>query len=496
MTPIPLTPDIQQTLLSKVNWIGTPGKHQERGVALALHNNEIALFWEPGAGKTYATVHVAKTRFHDGQIDLLIVICPNSIRQVWPREFEKWAYDTPTHIQYLKTGKPLTKAPPGSLEVIVIGVEALSQGGTLATLERYMKGRKTMCVMDESSRIKNPSSLRTKGATILAWNAWYRMILTGTPILQGPHDLFSQIRFLNPQIIGITKWTAFKARYCIMGGFENRKIVRYQNLDELIEKITPHCDLVRLKDCTNIPEKQYRKITVPLSPAQRDAIRQLKDEGTLILEDLGVELYVTMALERMTRIQQIVGGSLPTLDPETGKYTTVPLPGNIPKLDAMMEEIEAAPNEHKHLIWARFAPERDRIIAALAKKYGEQAVLRYDGKVSPDQRKINEERIQNDDAARFLVGYQPVAGIGLTMTRAVQSHFYSNTFSAEDRIQTENRNHRTGQDQHCIYTDYEAMVKEDRMITKALALKTDMSEFVKSGLERRLAEEPELEGYV
>lgn len=486
-----------ERLAMGVNWVGTPGHHQIRGVCLGLHHNEFALFWEPGGGKTYASVHIAKTRYARQEIDLLVVFCPNSIKQVWPREFSKWAPEMPQKYQVMQSGMVLKRPVGDGLEIIVVAIEAMSQGKAYQKLMAYMKGRKTMVICDESSRIKNPASVRTKNATNVAWSAWYRLILTGTPVLQGPHDLFAQMRFLNPAIIGITRWAAFKARYCIMGGFENRKIIQYVNVDELVGKIKPYADLVRLEECTDIPEKIYTKIPVPLSDEQRQAIRQLKDEGSLVIDHMGVELYVEMALERMTRIQQIVGGSLPTLDPETGKYKTVPLEGRIPKLDAMLDYIEDLPEGTKCIIWARFAPERDRIEAALVEKYGRNAVVRYDGTVCDADRKTAEERMQTDPDCLFFVGNQQVAGIGITLTAAKYALTYSNTFSSEDRIQMENRNHRTGQNDHCRYVDFEAMVKEDRMITKALALKKDLSEFVKDNMKPKAGQEqdPDMDGY-
>lgn len=468
-----------------INWIGTPGQHQIIGVENALINNEYAFLWEPGAGKTYGVVHVAKTRWRMGQIDLMIVLCPNSIRQVWPAEFAKWGADTPHEVKLPKTKDVLTRPTDDRLEVLVVAIEALSQGGMFNKLMAYMKGRKAMVVNDESSRIKNPASARTKAATNIAWSAWYRMILTGTPVLQGPHDLFAQFRFLNPAIIGITKWAAFKAKYCVIGGFENRQIVGHVNVDELVARIKPYAQMVRLQDCVDIPHKIYNRIPVPLSDEQRSYISQLKNEGTLVIEELNTELYVEMALERMTRIQQIVGGSIPYWDEEEGKYKTRPLQGKIPKLEAMLDYIEDGPDDHKYLVWARFTPERDRICAALVEQYGERAVVRFDGEVKDEAlRKEAVHRFQTDPTCRFFVGNQTVAGIGLTLTAGKTALNYSNTFSAEDRIQMENRNHRTGQTDHCVYVDFEAMVKEDRMITRALALKQDLAEYVKASMQR------------
>lgn len=478
-----------------VQWIGTPGAHQSRGVDLLLNNDEFALFWEPGAGKTYAVIHAEKTRFLMGLTDLVVVICPNAIKQVWEREVAQWAPDIPTRVQVMSAGKsPMRDKSLGHhLEFLVVAVESLSQGKMYDVVMAYMKGRKCSVVKDESSRIKNPASNRTKKATNIAWSGFYRTILTGTPVTQGPHDLFAQFRFLNPNIIGITKWAAFRARYCVLGGFENRQIVAYQNIEELTQRVKPYADVVLLKDCTDIPEKIYHVINVPLSAEQQRAIRSLKDEGVLIYEELQAELYVEMALERMTRVQQIVGGSLPMIDQENGGYKTVPMPGPCPKMDALIDYIEDLPDGTKCLVWARFEPERERIVARLVEIYGHASVVRYDGSVGDAERKLAVDRIQTDPACRFFVGNQTVAGIGLTLTAAKYALNYSNTFSSEDRVQMENRNHRTGQTDHCIYVDFEAMVKEDRMILRALKLKKDLAELVRDSITKKAGASPDME---
>lgn len=477
----------KEMTLMQVPWLGTPGEHQKEGVYNALTNNAFAFFWEPGAGKTFGTIHAAKTRYTAGEIDLVVVICPNSIKQVWPREIEKWAADIGTYVQVLNAGDSPKRAKGigKHLEFLVLAVESLSQGRAYDRVMDYIKDRKAMCVLDESSRIKNPASIRTKKATHIGWSCFYRLVLTGTPVTQGPHDLYAQFRFLDPEIIGIKKWTAFRARYCVIGGFENRQIIGYQNIDDLMERIRPYCQYVRLEDCADIPEKIYTKINVPLSPEQRAAIRELKNEGTLIVESLGVELFVEMALEKMTRIQQIVGGSLPHIDTENGGYKTIPMPGKNPKMDAMFDYIETLGQDKKCLIWARFTPERDRIMARIVAEYGAESIVRYDGSVSDADRKIAVTRLQEDPKCRFFLSNQSVGGIGLTLTAARYALNFSNTFSSEDRVQMENRNHRTGQTEHCVYVDFEAEVKEDRMILKALAEKKSLSDMVKEAIERR-----------
>lgn len=470
-----------------IPFIGNPMQHQVVGVSLGVALDEMALFWEPGAGKTYATIHIAKNRYARDEIDLVVIICPNSIKQVWPREVANWAPDIETYVQVLDAGGTPKRAVGRErhLEFLVVAVEALSQGKAYDKVMAYIADRKVMCVEDESSRIKNPASIRTKKATAIAWSCFYRYILTGTPVTQGPHDLYAQFRFLNPNIIGMKKWTAFRARYCEMGGFENRQIVGYHNLDELMDKLRPYSHYVLLKDCVDIPHKIYQKIEVPITPEQKAAISELKNEGSLIVEELGVELYVEMALERMTRVQQIIGGSLPRWNEEAGKYETLPMPGANPKLAALLDYVEDLPETAKCLVWARFTPERDRLVDALRKAYGDQAVVRFDGQVSDEDRKIAVDRLQSDPSCRFFVGNQTVAGIGLTLTSATYALNFSNTFSREDRVQMENRNHRTGQTEHCIYVDFEAMVKEDRMILKAIETKESLASLVRDSIMRK-----------
>lgn len=473
--------------MAKFEFSGKPMTHQVNLVRKAWPQPEMALFWEPGAGKTYATINLAMARFLHDQIDLVVVISPNSVKQVWGREAEKFC--TVSHrVQILDAGKTIKPNPAGfrGLEFLVLAVEALSQGSTYNKVMEYIKGRKAMCIMDESSRIKNSKSIRTKKATAIGWSCFYRLILTGTEVTQGIHDLFAQMRFLDPNIIGCKNFTAFKAKYCEMGGYQGKKIVGYSNVDQLMDKIRPFCDIIKLKDVADIPAKIYKRLIVEPTPQQRKAIRELRSDGeTAFINATGnsVDLAVNMALERMTRIQQIIGGNY-AYATEDG-YKTEPMPGGSPKLDALIDFInEDLPEGKKMLIWARFTPERDQILEAIESRVGPGQCVVMDGRTNKDDRVKAVDLFQDPNSGvRFFIGNQTVAGIGLTLTQGTYAFTYSNTFSAEDRIQMENRNHRTGQKEHCIYVDCEMSVREDTMILKAVDGKIDLAKAVRAALE-------------
>jgi SNF2 family DNA or RNA helicase len=133
-----------------------------------------------------------------------------------------------------------------------------------------------MLVVDESSRIKTPGAKRTKMITKFAKHAKYRRIMTGTPVTKGPEDVYTQFKFLDPNILGYESFYSFRARYCVMGGFENRQIVSYQNTEELINSIEGSSYRVLKKDCLDLPSKIYQRHYVELSPKQRKVYNEMK----------------------------------------------------------------------------------------------------------------------------------------------------------------------------------------------------------------------------
>ena len=222
-------------------------------------------------------------------------------------------------------------------------------------------------IVDESSKIKTHSATRTKKCITLGSLSEYRLILTGTPVTQGLHDLFAQMQFLHTGILNCKSYFQFKNMYCVMGGFENRSIIGYQRREELMGLISPYVDVVTKEDALpDLPPKVYQTIEVELTKEQKVAIEELKQ--IMRTESEGKELTVNTVLERLTRYQQIIGGNFPFNDEETGGYGVTPIPGKNPKLDALVELIEPLEGE-KVIIWARFRPELQAISERLASIY-------------------------------------------------------------------------------------------------------------------------------
>jgi SNF2 family DNA or RNA helicase len=107
--------------------------------------------------------------------------------------------------------------------VFAFNVEAFVSKVALSYMTKILISNKPFLVVDESSRIKSPSAKRTKEITKFSKYAKYKRILTGTPITKGPQDVYSQFKFLDPNILGYDSYYSFRSRYCIMGGYENRQ---------------------------------------------------------------------------------------------------------------------------------------------------------------------------------------------------------------------------------------------------------------------------------
>lgn len=446
-----------------------------------------ALLMEMGTGKTFVSINVAAAKAMDGKINALMVLCPTAIKPVWEIEIEKFCpIDSCVHV--LESGRKsaiesFMLSDCNGLKVLIVGIEALSQGGAYGYAERFVSTHRSMVIMDESSRIKNPKATRTKKAVTLASGCSHRAILTGTPVTQGMEDLYAQFRFLDWKIIGQKSFYTFSHRYCQMGGFESRSIIGYLNIDELLNLISPHVTRISKTDMMDLPDKVYEPSFVSPSPAQKKALKELGDPFTMatIVDDKLLE--VETVLERMVRYQQIVGGHFPWKDQDMNQQI-MRMPGKNPKMEEMMAQIEALPDHKKVIIWARFVPEIEWIAEELESRYPGSTALYY-GATPKERRKEILIEFQSVNSVRFFISNPAMGGMGLTLTQAHYTYYYSNTFSLQDRLQSEDRNHRKGQLNPVTYIDLIMNHAIDKAMVQALRHKKEIADYVNEELEDR-----------
>lgn len=479
-----------------------PMRTQKIALERAFGRPAFAYFKDMGTGKSKTFIDLAcMSRMHP-LIETVIMVCPVALRKNWLRELEIHC-PFPTDVYILNSDKPkefeewLKK--PHDFKWLIVGVESLGISTRpyemlLEFLRRYPK---TMFGVDEATKIKNHKALRSQRMQTAARHAPYRVVMTGTPIAKGVMDLFGYFEFLDPDILGVGDFFAFRNRYAVMGGYENKAIVGYQNMDELMEITAPFIYQVRKAEALpDLPPKVYTMRHVNLSPEQTKHYKSMARDQIVRADD-GREKRVENTLEKALRLRQITSNflTLEDLDEDaiTGKrlMRTEPIAKVSPKIADLMDFLEDfdAPT----IIWTAFRAELDAVCIALRAKYGDDQVVELHGGVEENQRDINVNELFQKGRARFIVGMAAVGAMGLTMTRAECEFYMSNTHSFIDREQSEDRAHRKGQTKSVLYVDQIAQIDVgkgvlrdtiDMHVYQSNVQKKDLSEYIRDEIER------------
>lgn len=396
-----------------------------------------AIFAEQGTGKSKMALDKTGHLFVNGLITALLVITPNyGIAEQWVDEA------VPMHLGsqvpwvghvYSRRELPDGLYKADTLSILTINIDAVKTptgANAVASFIRHHAGR-VHAVIDESDIIRHHRSGRSKTMYTLAPLVSHRMILTGTPIAKELSDEWAQFKFLDESIIGIRYLTAFRAMYCVMGGYEFRKVVAHKNLDHFQARVRPYVFRVLKEQMLDLPPKVYNKFTFDMGDDQKRAFKELKKTFLLQLDN-GTISSVANAAVLMMRLQQISCGYLPMDDGSVLKF------GN-PRLAALRDLLEV--RKGKVVIWARFT----RDIVNIKLELGEAAVT-YNGQASQRDKQQAKERFINDPTVTYFIGNQAAAGRGLDGLQKVSGTaiYYSNSFNSIDRWQSEDRIHRSG----------------------------------------------------
>ena len=462
-----------------------PYAHQQKAFDLCKNKDVYALLMEQGTGKTKVAIDKASHQYCEGKINAVLIVAPNGVHNNWVQnEIHK---HIPEYIKYStlvwKKNKKFLHlfdnllSNKDTLCFFAINIEALGTEDGRNYVKRYLMFKNVLMIIDESSRIKTPNTIRTKAAIALGKLAKQRLIMTGTPITQSPFDLYAQFKFLDPFILHNQTYTAFKHEYGNFSrkvnfktGYPYDELISYKNLESLQGLITDHSFRVTKDACLDLPPKIYQRYSVELSRDQRRHYEELKEQ--LFTEINGKEVLTTIILTKILRLQQITGGFITFTD----ENYAVPVGDENPKIEMLMSLIEDIP--HKIIIWARFSQEIIKIVEQLKIMYGKESTVAYWGQVSNNDRAESVERFQNDEKCRFFVGNARAGGIGLTLTAANTMIYYSNDFSLETRLQSEDRAHRIGQKRSVTYIDIEALDTLDDKIITALRSKKNVADLI------------------
>ncbi len=441
-------------------------------------NKGFGLLFEMGCGKTLTAIAVAGAAYKMGKVRRLLIVAPTSVCAVWPKEFQDYAafpYTIRTLLgekgKRLKDLGDLVNFPYPHLKVAVINYESTWRDGIFEALVDF---NADMIIADESQRIKTHDSEQSKAMHQLGDKARYKMILSGTPVQNEAVDIFSQYRFLDPTIYGYNFY-AFRNRYAVMGGFNRKQIVKYRDLDQLIQKEHSIAYRVTKEEALDLPEQTFENRYITLSPKERNIYNHLKRDGFTELTDSGT-ITATTVLTKLLRLQQFTGGFL--VEDEAAQPKQV----STGKLDALADILQdyVIESKKKLVIFARFLAEVHAIEALCGKmlnKHGMKAVAIY-GEIKKEDRGAIVQQFQTDPKTTVFIGQIDTAGTGITLTAADTCVYYSVNFNYAAYSQSLSRIHRIGQRHPCTYIHLVVEKSVDTDILKSLSKKEDLAKAV------------------
>lgn len=440
-------------------------------------NKGFGLLFEMGCGKTLTAIAIAGAGYQMGKIDRLLIVAPTSVVAVWPkelREYAKFKYTCKTLLgekqQRIKQIDDLLKFPFKALKIAVINYESTWRPEILEKLKEFDAD---MVIADESQRIKTYDAAQSKAMHELGDQARYKLILSGTPVQTVAIDIWSQYRFLDKSVFG-ENFFKFRGRYAIMGGYGNKKIVGYRDLEGLIKKEHSIAFRVTKDEALDLPEQTFETRRIQFSPKEKSLYERLKKDSYAELDN-GGHITATTVLTKLLRLQQLTGGFL--VQDEAQKPQLV----SRAKLDALTDIIVdyVIGSGKKLVVFARFIAEVKAIIDLAAKVLPKdlKQVAIY-GDVKKEDRGDIVKQFQEDPSTVLFVGQIDTAGTGITLTAADTCVYYSKNFNYATYSQSLSRIHRIGQRNCCTYIDLEIEGTIDELISSALSRKEDMAKTV------------------
>ena len=457
-----------------------PYAHQITALEKSWNKETYAYFMEMGTGKTKVLLDNAAMLYDKGKIDGLLIVAPKGVVGTWYNQ--EIPAHLPNHIENVVTlwQANITKGQQEKLNdlfetgqdfhILIMNVEAFSTDKGKEFADKFLNSHDTLMVIDESTTIKNPKAKRTKSIIGLSTRAKYRRIMTGSPVTKNPLDLYSQCEFLDPWLLDFTSYYAFRNRYAEMKtmyiqGRSIQVVDKFKNLHELSEQLKEFSYRVLKEDCLDLPEKNWTKRQITLTPDQRKIYNQMKETALAVLN--GKQATTMTVLTQLMRLHQITCGHFTADDGTIQRIAN----NRINELMDVLSEMEG-----KAIIWAHYQWDIKDIIKEIVKVHGPGSVIDYYGLTPQDERQDNIKKFQNPtNSVRFLVGTPATGGYGITLTAASTMIYYSNGYDLEKRQQSEARIDRIGQENPMTYIDIICEDTVDERIVKALRKKINIA---------------------
>lgn len=419
--------------------------HQKKAIFLASLFDSYALFMETGTGKSLVAIKMIEY----WKVPAMIVGPLTTLESVWVKEIEKWSNLTYTILwQKLKEFN-------NNYDIYLINYEQFKKLSKTADISKKIKA----LVIDESSKMKNPTSQITKSILSFKDLVPHRLCLTGTPAPNNLLEYWGQMAFINSTLLGDNYYRYRNTFFysCGYGGYMYKPMKTAK--EAIIDKVSQQAFSIRKEDCLDLPDRVYETRFVYMDEVQKIAYETMKKES--ILEFKGNVTLAANELAKLMKLRQVTSGWSITTE-------GIPIFISDTKVIALKELLEEIPEDKQVIIWVNFHFE----VLHLKEAFKDICCVLYGD--MPQKEKLRSIEDFQNNKYRLLIAHPLSGGLGINFQQCSYVIWYSLNYSQEQYSQANDRVYRIGQKNKVTYFLLLAKDSIDEIIYKVLDKKADL----------------------
>ena len=398
-----------------------------------------AIFHEQGLGKTKVAIDLIVYWLSHRLLDTALIVVKKGLLDNWQRELASHSLLVPRVLTNNRGGNFYVFNSPA--RVMLAHYEAVKAEKERMNL--FLRTRNVGVILDESTKIKNPDAALTRTFLGLAPLFTRRVIMSGTPVSNRPHDIWSQIKFLDDGLSLGVDFSEFKHSVNLtndLAGVEGRQEALEIELLRIFQSISAFS--VRETKASaeiSLPAKVVHSVVTEWESRQQELYRQVRESlRAIVIQDGQLKADDSdVVLKRLLRLVQV------TSNPNLIDASYQVEPG---KLETLLELVSSIVRDgEKCIVWTSFV-ENVEWLARILRRHNPQLVH---GMLTAREQTDAIRTFLEEPSAKVFIATPGSAKEGLTLTVANHVIFYDRLFSLDDYLQAQDRIHRISQDRVC-----------------------------------------------
>lgn len=480
-------------------------EYQKEAFLFGIQKEKAGILLDMGLGKTLVAINIMRYHLQFNNANKILIVCPSSVLYNWED-----AIKTSSEYDFLIISDNIRenrnhKFQNSNCKFNIINYESLfpalrdanimkkekkkrrGDGKVIKKMTYNAKYRKLInnlgydcLIFDESSKyLKTHDTNTTRASVLLADQAKYKLLLTGTLIGNKPLELFPQFRILtNGQIFG-NNFYEFRTKYFYKSGYHWK--LKPKAVYTFRKVIYSYCIRKTREECLpELPGMITNKILINFNDMEWREYRKVRQKVVNEIEtELGkTKINITNIFTQLIRLQQMTSGF--TKDETKDRFVRL---SSTPKLNALLEQLDILlDNEEVAIIWCRYRFSIQTIAEELKKKKIQHIIMNGDDNAKIKYKKW--KKYQESNIPIFL-GQVESGGFGIELFKKEleedkQQHMisYEYTWALDVREQAKARVVRKGQRNVCIYTDLIVKDTIDERILNTVRQNKKISELI------------------